>query len=349
MENPSSGPKRPDETDLIHLSRKAIKLSESVSIDLQPLDVRGSDRTFYRLKWNQRNSVILIHYDPRRVENTLYAEIALFLFKIGLSVPKLIHNDPRSCLIIMEDLGDTTLWSLRNVSWEKRKRLYQKTLHIACRLHSISEEESPYGRLKLMEAFGPELYRWEQEYFKEHFIRNLFPTFPHPSFDKELDRELFFLSEGLSKRDRSLIHRDLQSQNVMVRENKAFLIDFQGMRFGNPFYDLGSLLCDPYVEFSEREREELLFYYYGLNPHGLDWDVFKVCFWEASAQRLMQALGAFGFLGIKKGLKSYLQHIPSGLKNLYLATSHCPSLTHLKELATKCLSSNNLSKFITPS
>ena len=40
----------------------------------------------------------------------------------------------------------------------------------------------------------------------------------------------------------------------MIREGEPVLIDFQGMRLGSPFYDLGSLLCDPYVDFREADR-----------------------------------------------------------------------------------------------
>ena len=67
----------------------------------------------------------------------------------------------------------------------------------------------------------------------------------------ELETELSALGERLSGTGRCLVHRDLQSQNVMIRDGEPFLIDFQGMRFGSPFYDLGSLLCDPYVDFSD--------------------------------------------------------------------------------------------------
>ena len=80
----------------------------------------------------------------------------------------------------------------------------------------------------------------------------------------ELEVELSGLAERLEGTRRSLVHRDLQSQNVMIRNGEPFLIDFQGMRFGSPFYDLGSLLCDPYVEFSSGELDELLSFYYRL-------------------------------------------------------------------------------------
>jgi len=322
--------------EMISFAREALGLSESISIELFPLEGRGSDRTFSRLKWNQKDSAILIHYDPNRVENKYYADIAAFLHDIGVPVPRLIRHDPDHYLILMEDLGDTDLWSFRETPWKIRQTLYQKTLIIVHRLHSFPEKDFPSHRVKLMEGFGPDLYRWERDYFGNHFVKDVCGIELEPSSEQELETELSNLAKRLSGTMRSLIHRDLQSQNVMIRNGEPFLIDFQGMRFGSPFYDLGSLLCDPYVNFPNGERDELLFFYYGLSKWNLDWATFQNTFWEASAQRLMQALGAYGFLGQKKGLKAYLEHIPDGLHNLRLAASQVSSLPHLLELCSDC-------------
>jgi len=124
----------------------------------------------------------------------------------------------------------------------------------------------------------------------------------------------------------------------MIRDGEPFLIDFQGLRFGSPFYDLGSLLCDPYVDFSSSEQGELLLFYYDLSKQDLDWAAFQDTFWEASAQRLMQALGAYGFLGLNKGLKAYLDHVPAGLRNLQRASRQAASLPRLCELSSECQS-----------
>ncbi len=322
--------------DLLRFAREALGLSESVPIELSPLEGRGSDRTFFRLRWDQKDSAILIHYDPKRVENAYYADIAKFLLRIGVAVPRTIHHDPARSLIVMEDLGDTDLWSLSNTAWETRRALYQKTLTIVHKLHSFPEKDFPSDRVRLMEGFGPNLYRWERDYFKDHFIRDVCGIELDPQFMRELEAELSTLAERLLGTIRSLVHRDLQSQNVMIRDGEPFLIDFQGMRFGNPFYDLGSLLCDPYVDLSVSERDELISYSYEVGKWNFDWDTFQKSFWEASAQRLMQALGAYGFLGLKKGLRTYLEHIPSGLLNLRLATSHVSTLPRLRELSLKC-------------
>jgi hypothetical protein len=359
---------------LIAFSREALGISESVPFELSPLEGRGSDRTFFRLRWNSNESAILVHYDPERVENAYYADIAAFLREIDVPAPRLIRHDPSGCLIVMEDLGDTDLWSFRETPWETRRVLYQKTLTVAHRLHSFPKNDFPSGRVRLMEGFGPHLYRWERDYFRDYFVRDVSGIKLGPSFERELEAELSALAERLAGAGRCLVHRDLQSHNVMIRDSEPFFIDFQGMRFGSPFYDLGSLLCDPYVNFLDSERDELLSFYFGLwgltddplasdqHPCGAtsqpnagafthgqgpgpllpgskwdhDWAAFRNTFWEASAQRLMQALGAYGFLGLKKGVKAFLEHIPAGLRNLQLAASQVESLPRLRELSVEC-------------
>jgi hypothetical protein len=322
--------------EMIRFCRESLGLPGSVIMEFSPLEGRGSDRAFFRIQWNREDSAILVDYDPKRVENTYYAAIAVFLLENDIPAPRLIRHDPFACLILMEDLGNADLWSFRKTPWENRRPLYQKTLAIAHRIHSLPEKGFPSGRVRLMESFGPGLYRWERDYFREHFVRNVCGVELEPALERELQSELSALGERLSGSMRCLVHRDLQSQNVMIRDSEPLLIDFQGMRFGSPFYDLGSLLCDRYADLGDTEREELLFFYYGMMKGGLDPENFRNHFWEASAQRLMQALGAYGFLGLRKGLKGFLDHIPAALRNLHRAASETASLPRLLDLSLAC-------------
>jgi aminoglycoside/choline kinase family phosphotransferase len=321
---------------MIAFARETLGLSESAPVQLTPLERRGSDRSFYRVIWNHNDSAILILYNRSRNENVYYADIAAFLRDIDVPAPRLIQHDPVHCFILMEDIGDTDLWSLKKAPWEARRSLYQKTLATVRRLHAFPPKEFPSGRVKLMEGFGPDLYRWERDYFRDHFVRDICGVELEPSFKKKLEEELSSLAERLNETKHCLIHRDLQSQNVMIRDGEPYLIDFQGMRFGNLFYDLGSLLCDPYVEFDGDQRMDLLLSYYNLSKQNVTWGDFQRMFWEASAQRLMQALGAYGFLGLKKGIKVFLGHIPAGARNLQLAASTVTSLPCLLELSMEC-------------
>jgi hypothetical protein len=321
---------------LLELARDALGLAQVVNIKLTPLSGRGSDRVFFRLTWGSTNSAILIRYDPKRTENAYYADIATFLRDINVPVPTLIRHNSDQCFMLMEDLGNVDLWALRNESWDIRQDLYKKTLSIIHLLHSFPIQDFTAAQLKLMEPFGPELYKWERDYFRDNFVGEVCKIKLEPAFTRKLEVELHFLAGHIHAVSQSLVHRDFQSQNVMIRDGEPYLIDFQGMRIGSPFYDLGSLLCDPYVQFSEEEIDELLAFYYRLSKRDMTWQEFQQVFWEASTQRLMQALGAYGFLGLKKGLTAFLDHIPAGLADLQRAVSHVPALPHLRKLLEKC-------------
>jgi hypothetical protein len=53
--------------------------------------------------------------------------------------------------------------------------------------------------------------------------------------------------------------------------------------------------------------------------------VFRRC----GIQRLMQALGAYGFLGLVKGNKTFLDHIPAALESLRGLVAEIPELERL--------------------
>lgn len=349
--------------ELFQFVRRALRLRRSDALTSIPLAKRGSSRSFHRIRYDHHGSVVLMCYDRVREENNYYAAIADFLSKIHIPVPRVLAHDPLRGFIVMEDLGDRDLWSYRDEPWVRRSTYYRATLSIAHRLHTFPIEDFPFDKVALMRGFSLDLYRWERNYFMENFVHAACDIKLEPRDAKDLEEELKRLSVRLEDAGHSLVHRDLQSQNVMISKGQPVLIDFQGMRVGNLFYDLGSLLYDPYLVLPEEERMELLFYYYHL-PTGdsedsvrdatssvyeiikvsqgkadmrhTNWTEFQDRFWDASAQRLMQALGAYGFLGLKGGLSEFLTHIPRGIINLVDVSTRAKRLPLLKNLALKC-------------
>jgi aminoglycoside/choline kinase family phosphotransferase/dTDP-glucose pyrophosphorylase len=310
--------------------------TETAITEIAPLAKGGSDRTFRRIRFSDAPSLIFMHYNPGREENRHYAAIAGFLREMDLAVPVIFHHDPERCFMLMEDLGDADLWSFRQSAWRLRRDYYRQALRMIHKLHIFPVEHLAQRSLTLMQAFGPELYRWERDYFHENLVRGVCGIERDAQDAAALEVELGALAERLHQTGTSLVHRDFQSQNIMINRGEPVLIDFQGLRVGSFFYDLGSLLCDPYVPINEHERLELLQYYYGLQERTCAWDAFQEAFHEASVQRLMQALGAFGFLGRRHNRKDFLTHIPSGLQRLAEAASHSPRLPALRDLVARC-------------
>ena len=308
----------------------------SKDFELITIKKGGSDRNFFRVYLADKTSFIFMHYGTEVEENAHWVHINKFLAGLNISVPQIVALDIKQHFILLTDLGDAALWSQRVLPWDKRCNYYFQALTQVRRLHAYPLAKIP-ANLKLSESYGPGLYNWEQNYFLENLVREVCKLKLTPSLLKVLEKELAALINSLQKIEPCLIHRDFQSQNIMIKNGQPVFIDFQGMRKGCLFYDLGSLICDPYVTFESEEIDELISFYYELMKPAYSLDEFVSNFWEASAQRLMQALGAYGFLGLKKNKPAFLNHIDSGLNNLLLATTSTQTLPALHELAGICI------------
>jgi hypothetical protein len=302
---------------------------------LEPIKKGGSDRSFFRVSLPHKDSFIFMHYGDEIAENASWAGINRFMASLDINVPRIIRQDDSRHFILLEDLGDVDLWSQRIVGWEERRDYYFQVLTQIYRLHSFGLTSLP-ADLQLSESYGPRLYKWEHDYFLENLVWEVCKMKLSSSDAAKLMKEMDTLSTSLQKIEPCLIHRDFQSQNIMIKNDKPVLIDFQGMRQGCLFYDLGSLLCDPYVSFDDEERNELISFYYGLLNPACSRDEFVHNFWMGSVQRLLQALGAYGFLGLKKHKPAFLGHIGNGLENLLIAVDNAGGLGMLNDLVTEC-------------
>jgi hypothetical protein len=285
---------------------------------LTAIEKGGSSRCFFRVLSSENKSAILVQDLGEKEENRHYAALADFLASRGVPVPRVLAKGDGEGLLWLEDLGEVDLWAARNEPWEVRRPLYESALRGISLMHRIAPESPLAEGLQLQSGFDERLYRWEQAYFTDHCLGDLFGV------GEEIRRELLDhpgmkrLASDLSTLARHLVHRDFQSQNILIRSGDAWFIDFQGMRPGLAQYDLASLLCDPYVMISAGEREHLLDYYCEVRrlagtPVG---ENFNRVFWQCAVQRLMQALGAYGYLSIHRGKTSFRAHVPAALSRL---------------------------------
>jgi N-acetylmuramate 1-kinase len=293
-------------------------LLDVADIKIRPIEKGGSDRKFYRIRCSAHQALILVKYNLEREENRHYVQIAKFLDAHEIRVPKIYFHDAAEGLIWIEDLGERDLYSYRGDTWLVRRAFYESALDEITKLHSLPESACLEIRDDLPVEFNAALYRWEQRYFFNNCLGRYFRV--SESKRKELAAlpSLHEIAKRLASLLRVLVHRDFQSQNIIIQNGQANLIDFQGMRPGLAEYDLASLFFDPYVELSSAEQSELISYYRqkqvnnGRTVDGQFDDTLLLC----AMQRLMQALGAYGFLGLVRGHKHFLQYIPRAVRSL---------------------------------
>lgn len=274
----------------------------------------GSDRRFYRLRHGSTRLVVLCsaaHEGSGVGENHSYLRIGLHLLDKGLPVPRILWADAARGFFVLEDLGDCHVEKLARRSILKRRRLYGKLLKLLVNLHHRArhgfEESFCFDGPVYNASF---IYTRELEYFRKAF---LIGCLSEEIDGEDLRHDFENLAEAGEKCPRSLVfHRDFQSRNVMIAGGELRLIDFQGMRFGPPTYDLASTLLDPYVELDADFQKSIVLLYWKLT-RGL-WNYrytdFKASYEAVRLCRNLQVLGAYGFLGLEKGKKHFLKYIP---------------------------------------
>ena len=314
---------------LLRQTRLRLPAFSSGRIEISAIEKGGSDRRFYRVRCSTDQSLVLVKYNLEREENRHYVHIAQFLSAHGIRVPKIYFHDPNEGLIWIEDLGNADLFNFRDDEWLIRRALYQSALDEIAKLHDLPEIDWSELQGEMPPEFNAALYQWEQNYFFENCLGRIF-HFDEPTRNKLASLAgLRSIADELASQPRILVHRDFQSQNIIVRNGQAHLIDFQGMRPGLAEYDLASLLFDPYVHLGSAERDELLLYYLDSRDLRRNEIEIRERLRFCAMQRLMQALGAYGFLGLAKGNRSFLRYVPAAITSLRQVIADLPELNAL--------------------
>jgi N-acetylmuramate 1-kinase len=310
---------------------------------VQPLAADGSDRQFYRLTRPGGSRICLYHPNPpgdRITENDSYYYIGQHLRRQGAPVPEIFTYCREEGWFLLEDLGDISLQQhyCRQTDPEAQQVLYLQALDVLIRLQIWGTKDFSSDWCFDTPEYDSNLVRQREfGYFTEAFIQGYLglDVAPEP-LNEEFER---LLPRVLSSLQKSFLHRDFQSRNLMVQQNRLWLIDFQGARLGPQQYDLASLLLDPYVNLAPARQESLVSAYLDrLQPHfAIDPVVWRRQYTYVALCRNLQILGAYGFLSHRKGKKFFEQFIPIACRSLLHQLDFLPAedFPNLKRLAAR--------------
>ena len=290
---------------ILSTARQFLDVDPTVPITLEPIKRGASGRTIVRVKSPLRDPFIGIHWTEEREDNARFVPVARFLRQARLRVPEILHEKTKHRVALVEDLGDVDLLSLKSKPFAERLPYYGSALEQVDKLFYAR----PPKDFELMPPFDAALYRWEQEYFFEYLVEE---TLRLSAQALREHGEFAAMAERLGSTARHLVHRDFQSQNLMIHQEKAWMIDFQGLRRGRQEYDLASLIHDPYLDHSAEEREALFELWEDIADERPEPGLFRQC----AIQRLMQALGAYGFILKTRGDDWYRPHVLSAGRHL---------------------------------
>jgi NDP-sugar pyrophosphorylase family protein/aminoglycoside/choline kinase family phosphotransferase len=302
-----------------------IKLNESEILgfskeaDAILIGTGGSDRKYYRTK-KDGDSIVLMQCVRDDPDFERHIEYTRFFQRYSIPVPKLIDVDPDKMNALFEDLGDSSLYSWLKCPREQEQieEVYRQVLDALILIHTVATEHVSECPLLQNRIFDYEHLRWETGYFIERFVEGIKNIrIKNPT---SLNKEFHRLASEVDSFPKTVIHRDFQSQNIMITKGGIpRIVDYQGARLGPPAYDVVSILWDPYYRLKIELRERLLNYYtteMKRRAEGFNEEIFRESLIPCRLQRHMQALGAYGFLSKIKGKRYFLKYIPEGLRLL---------------------------------
>jgi len=292
----------------------------------------ASDRRFARIAPPKaQTSILVVHNDSIDATQLPMLQVTDLFRKLPVNVPKIQGVVPELGIVELEDLGDTTLESaVLNGTTKQRTSYYQEAVNIIGAIQRGTQQSGATDNIAFNVALDFDKLLFELNFFVEHFLINyLGQSVPH-NVEECLDTEFQKLAFDMSQEPRVLCHRDFHSRNLMVYQNRLYVIDLQDARMGPDTYDLASLLRDSYVELPTTELEELLAAYSQIMNISNS-SAFHDRFIRTSLQRNLKALGTFGYQIAKRGKTRYLKAIPLTLKYLQKTLAAMPRYQRLQE------------------
>ncbi len=271
---------------------------------------QGSDRRFYRIRTPGKASKALMVSSPSDQDFQRFLSLGAFFHENRLFTPEIYASDAAEFSVLMEDLGDDTLYD-QLATGDEPESLYGKVVDALASFQARGTEAIERASFPIR-VFDRDYLRWESSYFMENFIKGLCRLQVCDAEMEAVSAELDALAAKAFALPRTLMHRDFQSQNILLPGGSPRFVDFQGARLGPYAYDIASLVKDPYAMLPKAFREKLLVRHHrsltALSKplSSLSYERYREDFRLCALQRNMQALGAYGFLSLKKRKLKYL-------------------------------------------
>lgn len=290
---------------------------EVIIEDVKQLPQAGSERQYFRVWTSQRPYIVTYNRNIR--ENNAFLEFSRHFQSQQLAVPEIYFVSPDKSSYIQSDLGDTSLFDLiqQNGFTNHNFQLYQKTLAQLAQLQIQGGIGLNYDYCIATRSFDRNAIYSDLLYFKYYFLRTLQLIYDKNLLLNDFEMLSYYL---MQEKHKFFMHRDCQSRNIMVKDDKVYFIDYQGGMQGALQYDVASLLWQAKAALPYEWRDELADYYFGRVDDLLGNKLSKKDFLDNYHGfvliRMLQTLGAYGFRGLFEGKPHFISSIPFALRNL---------------------------------
>jgi aminoglycoside/choline kinase family phosphotransferase len=285
------------------------------------LRAHGSDRKLYRLWSETGRSAVGVDYADAD-ENRAFVAFSRHFRSLGLPVPEIYADSLADGVYLEEDLGDTTLFDLLRTERGDAPAipdhvggLYERSVELLARFQTEGIKGLDTRLCYPHAAFDRRSMSWDLNYFKYYFLKLAHIPFHEQRLENDFEALCGFLLQAPAD---TLLYRDFQSRNIMVKDDAPWLIDYQGCRRGALHYDLASLLLDAKANlpFDFRDHLKQVYLDAAARITTVDKARFDDFFRGFCLIRTLQAMGAYGYRGFYERKTHFLQSVPYALRNI---------------------------------
>lgn len=271
----------------------------------------ASFRRYERVHFDGKVAV-LMDAPPPWEDVRPFMEVTRHLETGGLSVPKIIAADAAEGFLLLEDLGDHSFTRLLNHQPQREMELYLAATDALITLYHASQHHAS-GFARAVPAYDEAVYLREAALFAQWFLPQVVGMEKATILCAEylaLWREV--LASAALKQS-CLVHRDYHADNLLWLADRqghhaVGMIDYQDALWGDPAYDLASLLEDARRDVGLATTADCFARYAtetGELSHGLA-ERYAVL----AAQRNAKIIGIFTRLCVRDGKAHYLDYLP---------------------------------------
>ena len=282
---------------------------------IENLKADASDRKIYRLFADGKTLIGI--YNEHQKENLAFINFTGTFSKLGLNVPRIISVSDDNLFYTEEDLGDLTLFKhTSGLSNGEYMDLYKRSLTDLIKFQINAKDKLDYGYCYQTKEFDLEVIASDLKKFDDYSNTLHLKT----GFDLSVRNSILDHSVEILKINRNdfFLYRDFQPRNIMLKDETLYYIDYQSGRKGPLQYDAASFLFSGSIDITNEERIILLDHYLEeiANQISFDREIFINGFYFFAFLRLLQMLGSYSYLSVKKNDKDILKKIPKALTNM---------------------------------
>ena len=233
---------------------ESIGLSEADILSKgEKLRVESSQRTFFRIPFNDKNSILMVV--PEGIDESIesfYTKAKIFK-KANVNVPDIYHKNEALGHLIVEDFGDDVLQFYLNK--KNSNELIKLALEQIHKIEIIELDKNIFSNFENITENNLNL-------FKKFFLEEFLEVPELEDLKDEIDEFYSILISELKDHPQVINHYDFETRNLMaLSKEKIGVIDFQDALIGPLGIDLASLFKDLYREWTIEEITNWLDFY----------------------------------------------------------------------------------------